>query len=62
MADSVHLETPRSYHWGMDPGTWDTILLLEDMSYAQQGDSVAGCSMNEARRCIGRLARFQASW
>ena len=62
LADSVHLETPRSYHRGMDPATGDTVLLLEDMSYAQQGDSVAGCSLDEARRCIGQLARFQASW
>ena len=44
------------------PATGDTVLLLEDMSYAQQGDSLAGCSMDEARRCIGQLARFQASW
>ena len=62
LADSVHLETPRSYHRGMDPITGDTVLLLEDMSYAQQGDSVAGCSIDEARRCISQLARFQASW
>ena len=62
LADSVPLETPRSYHRGMDPATGDTVLLLEDMSDAQQGDSVAGCSMDEARRCIGQLARFQASW
>ena len=60
---SAHLpQTPRSYHCGMDPVTGNTVLLLEDMSYAQQGDSVAGCSMDEARRCIGQLARFQASW
>ena len=62
LADSVHLETPRSYYRRMDPATGDTVLLLEDMSYAQQGDSVAGCSIDEARRCIGQLARFQASW
>ena len=62
LADSVDLETPRSYHRGMDPATGSTVLLLEDMSSAQQGDSVAGCSMDEARRCIGQLARFQASW
>ena len=62
LADSVDLETPRSYHRGMDPATGDTVLLLEDMSDAQQGDSVAGCSMDGARRCIGQLARFQASW
>ena len=62
LANSVHLQTPRSYHCGVDSATGDTVLLLEDMGHARQGDSVAGCSMDEARRCIGQLARFQASW
>ncbi len=38
------------------------MLLLEDMSHARQGDSVAGCSPDEARLCMEQLARFQASW
>ena len=61
-ANSVHLPVPRSYHGGMDRDTGDTVLLLEDMAHARQGDSVAGCSTDEARRCIAQLARFQASW
>ena len=28
MADSVHLETPRVYHCGLDSGTGNTVLLL----------------------------------
>ena len=39
----------RCYHSGVDPSTGHTVLLLEDMSHARQGDSVAGCSMAEAR-------------
>lgn len=62
LADSVQVRTPRGYHCGMDPDTTDTILLLEDMRQARQGDSVIGCTMEEARRCIRALARFQAQW
>ena len=62
LANSVHLETPRVYHCGLDSATGNTVLLLEDMASARQGDSVAGCSLDQARRCLGQLARFQASW
>ena len=62
MASISNLQVPRCYHCGMDPATGDTVLLLEDMGRARQGDSVAGCSLDEARQCIGRLARFQAAW
>ena len=62
LADSPHMLTPRVYYSGMDPGTGNTALLLEDLGSARQGDSVAGCTLDEARRCIGKLARFHASW
>ena len=60
--DRGHLETPRSYYCGVDPATGDTALLLEDMSDARQGDSVAGCTVAEAQMAIAQLARFHASW
>ena len=62
MADSRHMATPRVYHNGMDTATGNTVLLLEDLSYARQGDSVAGCTLEDARLCIRQLASFQASW
>ena len=62
LAPITHLQASLGYHCGLDPSTGDTVLLLEDLGHARQGDSVAGCSMDEARRCIGQLARFQASW
>ncbi len=62
LADRAQVRTPRGYHCGMDPDSTDTILLLEDMSHARQGDSVAGCTMEEARRCLLALAGFQAQW
>ena len=32
------------------------------MRHARQGDSVTGCTLEEARARIGQLARFQAKW
>ena len=62
LAGDVQVRTPRCYYGEKDPATGNTILLLEDMNYARQGDSVAGCTREEARACIGQLARFQAKW
>ena len=62
VAASGPLQTPHSYYCGLDPETGNTILLLEDVDAARQGDSVAGCSLAEARRSIVQLAEFQASW
>ncbi len=62
LATNAHLPAPRGYHCGIDAATGDTVLLLEDMSHARQGDSVAGCSMEDAQHAIVQLARFQASW
>ena len=62
VAASGPLQTPHSYYCGLDPETGNTILLLEDVNAARQGDSVAGCSLAEARRSIVQLAEFQASW
>ena len=62
LANSPYMLSPRVYYSGMDPGTGKTVLLLEDLSSTRQGDSVAGCTLDEARRCIGQLARFHASW
>ena len=62
LANNHHLPAPRCFHAGFDPATGNTVLLLEDMTHARQGDSVAGCSMDDARRAIVQLARFHASW
>ena len=60
LADDVPARTPLCYYCEIDPATGNTVLLLEDLNYARQGDSVAGCSLDDARHCINQLARFQA--
>lgn len=62
VADGAPLGTPLCYHRGLDPESEDTLLLLEDLSDGRQGNSVAGCSMHEARLCIVQLAKFHAAW
>ena len=62
LADGVRIQTPRCYHGDIDPATGATILVLEDLHHARQGDSLAGCSLDEARQCVGQLAEFQAQW
>ena len=62
LAGNEHLPGPGCYYAGVDATTGLTVLALEDMSRARQGDSVAGCSVDEAARAMVHLGRFQASW
>ena len=62
VAADAHPQTPHSYYGGIDSVTGNTILLLEDLNSARQGDSVAGCSQAEARRALAQLTEFQAAW
>ena len=56
------ISTPRSYHCGIDPNTGRTVMLLEWLTGARQGDSVAGCTSEEAKGCLVEIARFHAHW
>ena len=62
IAGESQLYTPRNYFCDTDTGTGNTLLLLEDMSHAPQGDSVAGCSTAEAECVMEQIAMFHASW
>ena len=62
LANSTQMATPGVHHSALDQATGNTVLLLEDLSTLRQGDSVAGCTLDDARLCIGQMARFQAFW
>ena len=62
LANWVLIQTPHCYYGDADPATGNTVLVLEDLERAQQGDSVAGCSLDEGRQCVRELAGFQAQW
>jgi hypothetical protein len=60
-ADSI-LQTPHSYYGAADPETGRTFLLLEDMGTASKGDSVVGCSIEQATLAMSELAKFHDVW
>ncbi len=62
VAGGASLGIPRCHYSGLHSDSEDTILLLQNLSDGRQGNSVTGCSMDEARFCIERLARFHAAW
>lgn len=57
-----HLQVPLGYYCVSDPATGNSALLLEDLSDALQGDSLAGCSMPQAQMAMEKLAKFHAGW
>ena len=57
------ISLPRSIYSVMDENSADNILLLEDLSEGSRpGCLVCGCTLEEARAAILRLARFHAAW
>ena len=62
IAANANLPTPYSYFSAADPATGHTVILLEDLGNAGQGDSVVGCSQKDAQLAISQLAKFHASW
>ena len=62
VAPNSVIQTPYIYYSEIDEVTGDTVLLMQDMSNARQGDSVTGCSISDAKMAIDQLARFHSSW
>ena len=62
VAGSGPLSAPRAYYCAADEATGRTVLLIEFLTGARQGDSVAGCSREDALAAIVEMARFHAHW
>ena len=62
IAPQIELRTPRLYHGALDRETGKSVLLLEDIVDALAGDSVVGCSVEQARLALWHLAKFHARW
>jgi hypothetical protein len=56
VAGTVAVRAPRCYGATVSDDGRSFVLLLEDMSPAEQGDQVAGCSVAEARAAVVNLA------
>jgi hypothetical protein len=58
VAPTVDIRVPTCHHGHWDVVTGDFVLLLEDMAPAEQGDQIAGCSVERARATVVELARL----
>ena len=61
VAEKINLRTPQLYYASANARMYRYVLLLEDLSPAQVGDDVAGCSYEDAGLAIRSLAEFHAS-
>lgn len=60
VAPTLAVRTPSVLHAAIDDTLSSFVLLLEDLSPAQVGDQIEGCSVDEARRALSELARLHA--
>jgi hypothetical protein len=58
LAPTVDIRMPHCYHAEWDAVTNDYVVLLEDMSPAEQGDQLAGCSLERAELAVRELTRL----
>lgn len=56
LADTVDIRVPECHHSWWDETTGDFVLVLEDMAPAEQGDQIAGCSIERAVDAVRALA------
>lgn len=56
VADRVAVPMPRCYYCDISSNGADFVLLLADLSPAEQGDQIAGCTADEARLAVEALA------
>lgn len=58
IAPTVGIRVPHCHHGEWDPSDHDFVLVLEDMSPAEQGNQVTGCSVEHAEIAVTELARL----
>jgi hypothetical protein len=63
LAPALTIRVPHCFHAEFDPATSDFVLLLEDMAPSEQGDQLAGCSVDIAASALEQIARMHiAHW
>src|SRR5215208_760387 len=60
LAARLPVRAPRCHHADIDMATGDFVLLLEDLAPAEQGDQMAGCSVEAAALVLEEGARLHA--
>ena len=61
-ASHTPIHTPRCYYNSLDPITGASILLLEDLAPAQNGNQLDGTSISTAKLALESAARLHAAW
>ncbi len=57
---SSGITIPKLYYSSLDESSGNGVLVIEDIGYAAQGDSVQGCSYQEAVLAVTSIAKFHA--
>jgi hypothetical protein len=60
LAATVDVRAPGCHHAEYHPDTGDFVLLLEDLAPAEQGDQVAGCTVEAAASVLEEAVRLHA--
>jgi hypothetical protein len=58
LADTVDVSRPHCYFAEVEPRTANVVVVLEDMAPAEQGDQIAGCTIEQARLAVDEAARL----
>lgn len=61
LAPGALIATPRCYFTDVDEVTSEFVLMMEDLAPAQQGDQLAGVSLDQARLAVVEAAKLHAS-
>lgn len=60
LAPRLSIRTPRCYYSEVGPEAGEFLLLLEDLAPAEQGDQIAGCSVDQAALAVAEAAGLHA--
>jgi hypothetical protein len=61
LAPTALISTPKIYFTDVDPATSEFVLMMEDLSPAEQGDQLKGCTLDQARLAVREAANLHAS-
>jgi hypothetical protein len=61
LAPRALIHTPRCYFTDVDEATSEFVLMMEDLAPAEQGDQLAGVSLDQARLVVVEAAKLHAS-
>jgi aminoglycoside phosphotransferase (APT) family kinase protein len=62
LSSRTPVPTPHCYYSHLESETGFALLVLEDLARARNGNSIAGCSVDEVARVLVTLARLHARW